>query len=67
MGFSFIVVAEVENIVRFRTGEKTIWSAYRCERTPPDKRAIIAQKSLVFSFIGALLCKNLVLNYSRYM
>ena len=26
-----------------------------CERTPPDKRAMIAQKSLVFSFIGALL------------
>ena len=38
-----------------------------CERTPPDKRAMIAQKSLVFSFIGALLCKNLVLSYSSYM
>ena len=37
-----------------------------CERTPPDKRAMIAQK-LVFSFIRALLCKNLVLNYSRHM
>ena len=28
---------------------------------------MIAQKSLVFSFIVALLCKKLVLNYSRYM